>query len=97
MDDKNKNNGFDDNYDLKDFQISILSNIKDTEMELSVVLAENQFAIEELYSLVPGSILQFDHLANDPVALAVNSKKFAEGTVVQSGDNYAFQILAFLT
>lgn len=81
----------------EDFQASekqrrILRNLKDTELELKIVMAEQKYPIEELIALSPGSILVFEAKVDDYIHLSINNKKFAFGEVVQIGERFGFQI-----
>jgi len=82
--------------EINETQASILENIKESEMELEVIIADMKITIEELYNLVPGKTLKFKTSVEKPVSLAVNNKKFADGVIVRSGDYYGCEILNIL-
>jgi len=77
-------------------EVRILKNLKETELELGIVLAEKDFNIEDLTSLSPGSVLILDTLVSEPAYLAVNGKKFLAGKVVKAGENYGLEITEVL-
>ena len=70
----------------------ILNTIRDTEMELSVTMAEKTMTVEELYNLGPGTVISFERLIDEPFSLTVNGKKFAKGTVISQRQFYAFRV-----
>lgn len=78
--------------EITNSQVQILKSIKDTELELKIVLMGKKFEIGELLNLGPGGVLMFDVPATTPAKLAVNSKTFATGTVVETGERYGLQV-----
>lgn len=77
---------------LSDNQIKILKGLKDTELDLTIVVAEQEFMIGDLCALTPGNFLLFASQTSDPAWLKVNGKRFAFGDVVQIGEQYGFQV-----
>ncbi len=73
-------------------QVRILKSLRDTELEISVVLMERFFSIGQLMALSPGSVLPFDCPTSQPAHLAVNGKAFAEGKVVQINEYYGLEV-----
>lgn len=73
-------------------QAHLLNSIRDTTLDLSVVIMERDVEIGELAELNPGSILNFDLAPDSPAQLHVNGKPVATGTVVQSGENFGLKI-----
>lgn len=78
--------------EITNSQVHILKSIKDTELELKIVLNSKKFEIGELLNLGPGGVLMFDAPATEPAKLAVNDKTFATGTVVESGERYGLKV-----
>lgn len=72
--------------------VQILKSLKDTELDLDIVLMRRDFPIGRLVSLTPGNTLVFDHPQEDPAEIVVNGKSFAKGNVVQVGDNYGIEV-----
>jgi flagellar motor switch/type III secretory pathway protein FliN len=70
----------------------ILKQLKDAELELSILLAEDMISIGELAGIGPGSILKFNKGISDPVHLSVGKKKIACGSVVQSGAYFGIKV-----
>lgn len=75
-----------------DSQARILKSLKNTELELSVVLMERDFPIGQLMSLSPGSVIPFECSTGEPAILAVNGQAFAEGKVVQINEYYGLEV-----
>jgi len=73
-------------------QLKVLRNLKNTEMEIAVVLVEEQLEIGKIIALAPGSQILLDHPAKKDVVMKVNGRPFAEGIVVQHEEKYAFRI-----
>ena len=73
-------------------QAHILNNIRDTELDVSVVLMEKASTIGDLSALNPGSVLSFDLPADSPALLTVNGKTVATGAVVQVNDNFGIKV-----
>ena len=48
--------------------------------------------MREVMELQPGSVIQLNQLANDPVGLYVNDKLIAYGEVVVVEDNFGIKI-----
>lgn len=75
-----------------DSQVRILKSLKDTELELSVVLMERDFPIGQLMALSPGSVLPFECSTSEQANLSVNGNPFARGNVVQINEYYGLEV-----
>ena len=51
-------------------------------MEFSVVLGKTKRTIREILALSPGSVVELDKLAEEPLEIYVNGKLLAQGEVV---------------
>ncbi len=80
----------------QDIQKSIFNTIKETEVEIRVVMAKKNMSIGDLYNLVPGKVIRFESTVSEPVNLAVNNKTFAQGVVVHAGDYYGCELTDIL-
>ena len=78
--------------DSGDSQVRILKSLKNTELELSVVLMEKDFPIGQLMTLSPGSVIPFECSTSEPAILAVNGEAFAKGKVVQMNEYYGLEV-----
>jgi len=64
----------------------------DVEITVAVEVGRTQISLEEVLSLVPGSVVALDKKAEEPVDLRVNGKLVARGEVVLVDDNYGLRI-----
>ena len=74
---------------LEDQRMSTVLGVK---VQLSVRLGSCQIAMRDVLELTPGSIMQLDQRANDPVGLYVNGKLIAFGEVVVVEENFGIKI-----
>lgn len=77
---------------IKENQIKILNNLKETEMDINIVLLTREFSVGELASASPGTVFMFDTPISEPACLRVDGKDVAKGEVVQVGDSYGFRL-----
>lgn len=66
--------------------------IMDVPLQISVELGRTKRPIKEILEFVPGSIVELDKLAGDPVDVLVNGKMVAKGEVVVIDENFAIRI-----
>jgi flagellar motor switch protein FliN len=64
----------------------------DVDIPISVEVGRAQMSLEEVLSLVPGSVVALDKKAEEPVDLRVNGKLVARGEVVLVDDTYGLRI-----
>jgi flagellar motor switch protein FliN len=64
------------------------------EVPVTVTLAERRFAVEEILSLGPGSILQFDKGCDEALDLEVGNRRVAQGEAVKVGDKFGLRVTA---
>lgn len=77
--------------------ISNLSLILDISLEVTVELGRTHRKIREVLELGPGSVVELDKLAGEPVDVLVNGKLFAKGEVVVIDENFGVRITDILT
>ena len=70
----------------------ILKHLKNSELDLDVIVVEEMISIGRLSHLAPGSILKFEKKITEQVELSIGKKIVAKGTVVRLGANYALEI-----
>jgi len=70
-------------------QIDILL---DTALEVSVCLGQAELKVREVLQLGPGSVVQLDKQAGEPVDLYLRGRQFATGTLVVVGDQLGVRI-----
>jgi len=66
--------------------------ILDVPLKVSVVLGRTKKPIGEVLNLSPGTIVELDSLANEPVDILVNGTLIAQGEVVVVNENFGVQI-----
>ena len=54
-------------------------------------------AIEDILNLGPGSVVELDKLAGEPVDLLVNNKLLAKGEVVVIDENFGVRITTMVS
>jgi len=64
----------------------------DIPLSITVELGRSKKLIREILELVPGSIVQLDKLAGDPVDILVNNKLVAKGEVVVIDENFGVRV-----
>jgi len=67
--------------------------ILDVNVELSAELGRKTMLIKDILELGPGSILELNKLAGEPVDLLVNNKLLARGEVVVINENFGIRII----
>lgn len=71
--------------------------IHDLELLVSVELGRISMTLKEMLALGPGSIVELNKFAGEPVEVYVNNKKFAEGEVVVIDQNFAVRITSLIS
>lgn len=66
--------------------------ILDIPLEISVELGRTSMLIHELLQLGPGSVIELDKLAGEPMEILVNEKLVARGEVVVIKDKFAIRL-----
>jgi flagellar motor switch protein FliN/FliY len=66
--------------------------IMDVPLEITVELGRTHKKINEILEFAPGTIVELDILAGEPVDILVNGKFVAKGEVVVVGENYGIRI-----
>lgn len=66
--------------------------ILDIPLEISVELGRTSMLIHELLQLGPGSVIELDKLAGEPMEILVNEKLVARGEVVVIKDKFSIRL-----
>jgi flagellar motor switch protein FliN len=74
---------------LEDKSLDIVLDVK---VKVTVQLGSCQLPMREVLELAPGSVVQLQQNANDPVGLYVNDRLVAYGEVVVIDDNFGIKI-----
>jgi flagellar motor switch protein FliN/FliY len=64
----------------------------DVPLDLSVELGRTRMSIQDLLSLGPGSVVELDKIAGEPLDILVNSRLVARGEVVVVNDKFGVRI-----
>ncbi|MGI6454251.1 MAG: flagellar motor switch protein FliN [bacterium] len=82
---------------IPDMDIGNLELILDINLDITVELGRTHRKIREVLELGPGSVVELDRLAGEPVDILVNGKLFAKGEVVVIDENFGVRITDILT
>ncbi len=69
----------------------------DVPLRLSVVLGKTTKTIREVLALGPGSVMELDKMAGEPVDIMVNDKLIAHGEVVVVDENFGVRVTDIVT
>jgi flagellar motor switch protein FliN/FliY len=65
-------------------------------LPVSVVLAEKPVRVEDVLSMRPGDVLEFEKRVDDPLELVINQKPIANGVAVKSGEKFGVRVARVL-
>ncbi len=82
------------NFEVSDIvqQKENISIIMDVPLEVTVEMGRTYKKIEEILEFSPGTIIELEKLAGDPIDILVNGKFVAKGEVVVIDENYGVRI-----
>jgi flagellar motor switch protein FliN/FliY len=66
--------------------------VLDVKVKVAVQLGSCMLPMREVLALAPGSVIQLQHRASEPVGLYVNDKLVAYGEVVVVEENFGIKI-----
>lgn len=66
--------------------------VLDVKVKVAVQLGSCMLPMREVLALAPGSVIQLQHRASEPVGLYVNDKLIAYGEVVVVEENFGIKI-----
>ena len=69
----------------------------DVSMQVSAELGRCQMTVEEILSISPGSVVELDKLAGEPVDVLINDRLIARGEVVMVDENFGVRITEILS
>ena len=69
----------------------------DVPLEITVELGRANRKVRDVLALGPGSIVELNKLAGEPVDMLVNGKLIAKGEVVVIDENFAVRIIEILS
>lgn len=71
--------------------------LMDVDLPISIELGRTRMPIAEILALGPGSVVELNKLAGEPVDLLVNQKVVAKGEVVVVDENFGLRITQLMT
>ncbi len=74
--------------------IDILMEVR---LPIAIELGRTQMSVRDILDLGPGSVVELDKLAGEPVELLVNSKVIAKGEVVVVDENFGIRVTSLLS
>ncbi|TCK97902.1 flagellar motor switch protein FliN/FliY [Natranaerovirga hydrolytica] len=82
------------NFDMNEImqQKENIDLIMDVALEVTVELGKTRKSIKEILEFTPGTILELDKLAGEPIDVKVNNKLIAKGEVVVIDENFGIRI-----
>jgi flagellar motor switch protein FliN/FliY len=69
----------------------------DIELDVSIELGRTDLSIKRILELGPGSIVELNRMAGEPVDLLVNNKVVAKGEVVVVDENFGIRIVSLVS
>ncbi len=71
--------------------------LMDVPLQITVELGRTQKMVKEVLALGPGSVVELDKLAGEPVDILVNEKPIAKGEVVVIDENFGIRVTEILS
>lgn len=71
--------------------------LMDIDLDIVIELGTAHLSIKKILELAPGSIVELDRLAGEPVDLLVNNKVVAKGEVVVVDENFGIRIVSLVS
>jgi flagellar motor switch protein FliN/FliY len=69
-----------------------LALLLDVNLDISVELGRSRMSIQDLLGLGPGSVIELDKLAGEPLDILVNDRLIARGEAVVMNDKFGVRI-----
>jgi len=79
-------------YQMERNEASNLNMLLDIPLHVTVELGRTQRSVKEILELSPGSIIELDKLAGEPVDILVNNRLIATGEVVVIDENFGVRV-----
>lgn len=70
--------------------------LMDVPLEITVELGKTKKTVEEVLEFSPGSVIELDKLAGEPIDILVNGQNIARGEVVVIEENFAIRITSIV-
>ncbi|MPZ98552.1 MAG: flagellar motor switch protein FliN [Dehalococcoidia bacterium] len=69
----------------------------DVQMRVSVELGRSSMSVEDVLALGPGSVVELNKLAGEPVDILVNDRLIARGEVVVVDENFGVRVTEIIS
>jgi flagellar motor switch protein FliN/FliY len=69
----------------------------DVSMRVTVELGRSSLTVEEILELGPGSVVELNKLAGEPVDILVNDRLIARGEVVVVDENFGVRVTEIIS
>ena len=69
----------------------------DIDLDVTIELGRTDISIKRVLELAPGSLVELDRLAGEPVDLLVNNKVVAKGEVVVVDENFGVRVISLVS
>lgn len=79
-------------YPLQESESKNLNMLLDIPLQVTVELGRTKRSVKEILELSPGSIIELDKLAGEPVDILVNNRLIAKGEVVVIDENFGVRV-----
>lgn len=79
-------------YPLQESETKNLNMLLDIPLQVTVELGRTKRSVKEILELSPGSIIELDKLAGEPVDILVNNRLIAKGEVVVIDENFGVRV-----
>ena len=76
---------------------SNINMLLDIQLQVAIELGRTEMSIKRILELGPGSIIELDRMAGEPVDLLVNGKIVAKGEVVVVDENFGIRIVSLVS
>jgi len=74
-----------------------MGRVRDIPLEVTVELGRTRLLIRDILDLSPGSIIELDKIAGEPVDLFANGLLMARGEVIVIDDNFGVRVTEIIT
>ncbi|WP_428908655.1 flagellar motor switch phosphatase FliY [Niallia sp. Krafla_26] len=82
---------------LQDSEAKNLDILLDIPLQVTVQLGKTTRTVKEILELSPGSIIELDKLAGEPVDILINNRPIAKGEVVVIDENFGVRVTDILS
>jgi flagellar motor switch protein FliN len=82
---------------LQEPEVKNLDILLDIPLQVTVQLGKTKRTVKEILELSPGSIIELDKLAGEPVDILINNRPIAQGEVVVIEENFGVRVTNILS